>query len=60
MRTAIRLPLDTVVTAKDRIQITQRFGVEITSLTYKILGAIRRGPSGLTMNVALVTDGSDE
>ena len=61
MRTAIRLPLDTLVTAKDRVKVIRRFGSALSQVgTYKVLGAIRRGPSGLTMNVALVTDGSDE
>jgi len=59
MRTVLRLPLDSVVTTKDRIELTHRFGAEITSEYYKILGKIRRGPTCLTCDLALVTDGSD-
>ena len=59
MRTVLRLPLDSVVTTKDRIELTHRFGAEIASEYYKILGEIRRGPTCLTCDLALVTDGSD-
>jgi len=59
MRTVLRLPLDSVVTTKDRIELTHRFGAEIASEYYKILGKIRRGPTCLTCDLALVTDGSD-
>lgn len=60
IRTVVRLPLDTTVTGKDRLQVQERFGVAITPITYGILGEIRRGPSCLSCDVFLITDGSDE
>jgi len=59
MRTVLRLPLDSVVTTRDRIELMSRFGEEITSEFYRILGEIRRGPTCLTCDLAMVTDGSD-
>ena len=59
MRTVLRLPLDSVVTRKDRIELTRRFGSDITPEYYHILGEIRRGPTCLTCDLALVTDGSN-
>lgn len=58
LRVQVRLPLDTTVTGKDRIEVQKRFGVDITTVTYGILGEIRRGPSCLTCDVFQITDGS--
>jgi len=50
----IRLPIDTVVKMQDRVQITHRFGVSAVS-TYEVVGPVRRGPSGLQVDVKAVT-----
>lgn len=58
MRPSFRLPFGTAVHAADRVQLTKRFGTTITPETYEIIGGVERGPSGLVVNVRLVTDGS--
>ena len=58
LRVQVRLPLDTTVTGKDRIEVQKRLGADITAITYGILGEIRRGPSCLTCDVFQITDGS--
>jgi hypothetical protein len=52
----LRLPIDTVVSNLDRIQITKRHGVAVTAETYEIIGNKERGPSGLVLKLRLVTD----
>lgn len=47
----IRLPLGTSVKTTDRIKVTHRFGVAITALIFEVIGAIRRGPSGLQVDL---------
>ena len=45
----------------DRIKITYRHGVEDESpQTFEMIGEPERGPSGLVVNLRLVTNGSDE
>lgn len=55
----LRMPIDTVISNRDRVKVTKRFGVAITPETYEILGAPERGPSGLVLKLRKVTDGSD-
>lgn len=44
----LRLPIATVIDAKDRIKITHRFGEALsTALIFRIEGPIQRGPSGI-------------
>jgi hypothetical protein len=62
MDAAVRLPLvaESAISATDRIKITKRFGMALVNpLTYDIVSLPERGPSGLVMNLRLVTDGSD-
>lgn len=58
----LRLSIDNATDTDnfDRVQITHRFGVALTAaLTFEIIGSAERGPSGLVLNLRLVTDGSD-
>lgn len=58
----MRLPLDTLddFDNLDRIKVTYRFNVEDEEpQTFEIMGIPERGPSGLVLNLRLVTDGSD-
>jgi hypothetical protein len=55
----LRLPLGTVVTSRDRVQITHRFGEALSSPeTYSIIGEPERGPVGLVLNLRTATDGT--
>jgi hypothetical protein len=57
----VRLPLSlhAEVGNLDRIKITHRFGVELTDQpVYEVIGEAKRGPSGLVLNLRLVTEGS--
>lgn len=54
----VRLPISASVTSKDRITITKRHGVAVTAVTYAVVGTPKRGPSGLVVDLELVTDGS--
>ena len=57
----LRLSLGTAVDPRDRIRITHRFGEALaTPPTFEILGEPERGPSGMVLNLRLVTDGSDQ
>lgn len=47
----IRLPLDTTVNVKDRITISQRFGVAISGLQFEVVDFPKRGPSGLVVGL---------
>lgn len=52
----IRLPMDTIISQKDRVRVTHRFGVALTSPeVYEVLGEAIRGASGLRVNVRRVT-----
>ena len=56
----LRLPIGTVVDNRDRFRVTRRFGEILANPpTYEILGEPRQGPSGLLLDLRLVTDGSD-
>lgn len=56
---SLRLPLETVVTNLDRIALTHRFDVQLVpGELYEILGAPERGPSGMRLNLRIVSDGS--
>lgn len=55
----LRLPLGTAVGHKDRIKITNRYGEALaTPPIYDTIGEPAKGPSGLVLNLKLVTDGS--
>lgn len=46
----LRLAIDAVVDARDRIRITERFGEAVTDeLVYEIAGPIQRGASGVRL-----------
>lgn len=54
----LRLPIDTQLDRRDRVRITRRFGVLLeTPVRYELVGDPRRGPSGLVVNVRVVTNG---
>ena len=58
----LRLPLavESELDSDDRLKITKRFGVTLSAPpTLDIVGLARRGPSGLVLDLRLVTDGSD-
>lgn len=62
--TAARLRLDAalegIVNGHDRIRITHRHGEPLENTpTYEIVGVPTVGPSGLVIDLHLVTDGSD-
>lgn len=50
----IRLPIATSIKSTDRIKVTHRFGAAITALVFEVVGAVRRGPSGLQVDVLQV------
>ncbi len=51
-----RLPVDTVIRSKDRIELTHRYGEALAaSQLYELSGPVKRGPSGLVVGVKLVT-----
>ena len=55
----IRLPLGTTYGPKDRIEVTHRYGEALTkSLVFEIVGLARHGPTGLVLDLRLVTDGT--
>jgi hypothetical protein len=55
----LRLPIDTTLDHRDRIRITHRHGVALsTPEVYEIMGEPARGPSGLVVDLRTVTDGS--
>ena len=55
----LRLPLGTALDNRDRILITHRFGSSLAEQpVYEIIGKPQRGPSGLVLNLTLVTDGT--
>jgi hypothetical protein len=56
----LRLPNGTTLDNRDRFKVTKRFGEILDDPpTYEILGEPRQGPSGLLIDLRLVTDGSD-
>jgi len=53
----LRLPVDTVLDERDRIRVTYRYGEAMTSpQDFEIIGPVRRGPSGLVLDLKLVTE----
>jgi len=48
----LRLPIDTVIEAVDRVRITHRFGAMLAEpVEYELLGDALRGPSGLVVKL---------
>lgn len=47
----LRLPLDTILSNIDVIEITHRFGEPVDVLRYEVIGDTRRGPSGLLVDL---------
>jgi hypothetical protein len=54
----LRLPITTVITSRDRVAVTHRYGVAVTLQAYGVLGQPARGPSALVVELELITDGS--
>lgn len=51
----VRLPIGTVIKATDHVKVTHRFGAALgTALIFEVIGEIRRGPSGLRVDVQAV------
>jgi head-tail adaptor len=50
----IRLPIGTSLKTTDRILVTHRYAADTTDIAYEIVGSIRRGPSGLQVDVRKV------
>jgi len=50
----LRLPLETIIKSTDRVKVTHRFGAAITAIVFEVIGAIRRGPSGLSVDLLQV------
>jgi len=51
----MRLPIATVLDAKDRLKVTYRFGELLaTPLVYRVEGPIQRGPSGIRVKLRRV------
>jgi hypothetical protein len=52
----VRLPIGTSIKTTDRVKVTYRYGVILsTALVFEVVGAIRRGPSGLQVDLQAVT-----
>ena len=55
----LRLPIDTAIDERDRIRVEQRYNEALTTAqVYEIEGPVKRGPSGLVLELRLVDDGS--
>jgi hypothetical protein len=55
----LRLPIGTTIKETDRIRIEERFNEALTTAqVYEIEGPVRRGPSGIRLDLRLVDDGS--
>lgn len=52
----LRLPLDTDVTALDRFEVTHRYGEALTTSEVYAITGIRRGPSGLVLDLETCTE----
>jgi head-tail adaptor len=51
----VRLPIATVIKATDHVKVTHRFGVILSiPLVFEVIGEIRRGPSGLQVDLQAV------
>jgi hypothetical protein len=52
----VRLPIATTIDERDRVKITHRYGEALaTAQVFDIVGPMERGPSGLQINLKLVT-----
>ena len=52
----LRLPLGTVISPLDRVEIVARYGaVDVEPLIYEVIGQPTAGPSGLVVDLALLT-----
>lgn len=51
---AIRLPVNTVIDDRDRIQLVRRFGRTVAPLMFDVVGLPEMGPSGLVVKVKRV------
>lgn len=55
----LRLPLATVIDERNRIRVEQRYNEALTTpQVFEIEGPVKRGPSGLMLELRLVDDGS--
>ena len=55
----LRLPIGTSIDERDRIRIEQRYNESLTTpQVFEIQGPVKRGPSGLVLDLRLVDDGS--
>ena len=55
----LRLPAGTTISAQDRWRVTHRYGQALVSPpVYDSLGEPARGPSGILLDLRLVTDGT--
>ena len=55
----LRLPLDTAIDPRDRIRVEQRYNEDLTTVqVFEIEGPVKRGPSGLVLDLRIVDDGS--
>lgn len=52
----LRLPISANVHQHDRIQLTHRYGAAITAQMFEVFGMPERGPSGLVVNLRLLTE----
>jgi len=51
----LRVPIGTVVTVEDRVQVTHRHGSALSpALTFEVASYPRRGPSGLVLELRAV------
>ena len=58
----LRLSLDYVdmIDERDRIKITHRYGTALeTPQVFSIVGPVKRGPTGIVLELKIVTDGSE-
>jgi hypothetical protein len=56
----LRLAITTIITPRDRIVVTHRYGVAVPLEAYTVLGQPARGSSALVVKLELVTDGSEQ
>jgi hypothetical protein len=55
----LRLPIDTEIDERDRVRMEQRYNEALTvPQVFEIEGPVKRGPSGLRLDLRLVDDGS--
>ena len=52
----LRLPVDTEVTALDRIRLTHRYGAALDDAEVYAIKGIKRGPSGLVLELETCTE----